>query len=431
MRAPAQNEEIARWIREHALTLDHLGTLRPTLQGVRVVGLGEATHGTKEFFQARLRLLQYLVTELGFNTVAVEASYSGAQQVNRYVLTGEGECSAAVSALGFVACDVAEFAAIVDWLRTHNESAAKSAKVQFFGLDTINTKPGRAAVLEWLGRVDSATAAAFAEIFSVVAAAEARGQLAAYHALSADLLARLRDQIDRVEASRARYVNQTSETEYEEIARQLNVIFQWVQSNVPNETSLRKKGLDVFVRSRQMAENLQQRMELQGPDAKVVVLAHNFHLGIGYEDTTHGLVRNMGLCLRERFGDEYYVVGFELHHGSYLARVHLREEEAAGDLTIGEIPFPPDDSLPACLAQADCGDVILNLRGVAAPPSVSTWLDDPQTMHLTGWVRSEPPQFYTTRSLRRTFDAVLFIHATSATTPTAQARRTVSERTGH
>jgi erythromycin esterase len=91
---------VITWLRENAIPLRHLQAghgfddlqpLKVILKDARIVGLGEATHGTREFFQLKHRMLEFLVTEMKFNAFALESSYSGCQAINDYVLTGTGE----------------------------------------------------------------------------------------------------------------------------------------------------------------------------------------------------------------------------------------------------------------------------------------------------------------------------------------------------
>jgi erythromycin esterase len=83
----AVSDEVIGWLTRNALPLSSLSAGAPTtdlqplksvLDGVRIVGLGEATHGTREFFQLKHRLLEFLVTEMGFSALAMEASASAA-----------------------------------------------------------------------------------------------------------------------------------------------------------------------------------------------------------------------------------------------------------------------------------------------------------------------------------------------------------------
>lgn len=122
--APQGNEEvIVGWLRQNAIPIQHveagngfadLQPLKHILRDVRIVGLGEATHGTREFFQFKHRLLEFLVTEMDFNTFTLEASYSACQDINEYVLYGEGDRATVLSGQGYIPWDTEEFSEMLD-----------------------------------------------------------------------------------------------------------------------------------------------------------------------------------------------------------------------------------------------------------------------------------------------------------------------------
>lgn len=100
------SEEIVDWYRNHAIPLqtiepgngfDDLAPFRDLVGDARIVALGEATHGTHEFNVVRHRLIEFLVTEMDFNVIAIEASAANVERLNRYVLYGEGSPSALVN----------------------------------------------------------------------------------------------------------------------------------------------------------------------------------------------------------------------------------------------------------------------------------------------------------------------------------------------
>src|SRR6266545_1581054 len=128
----------------------------------RFVLLGEASHGTHEFYRERAQITKRLITEKGFMAVAVEADWPDACRVNRYVC-GRSEDADAVEALaGFKRfpawmwrnADVLDF---VGWLRAHNDSLPAGAeKVGFYGLDLYSLHSSIEAVLAYLNKVDPA-----------------------------------------------------------------------------------------------------------------------------------------------------------------------------------------------------------------------------------------------------------------------------------
>ena len=120
------------------------------LQDVQVVGLGEATHGTREFFQLKNRLVHFLVTELGFTVVAIESGLADMEPLNDYILNGTGTLEAALVTQGYLAYDNDDFVALMKWLRARNQRVGPERRVQVVGLDIMTNTRGRARVLDYL-----------------------------------------------------------------------------------------------------------------------------------------------------------------------------------------------------------------------------------------------------------------------------------------
>jgi erythromycin esterase-like protein len=125
----------------------------------RLVLIGEASHGTHEFYRIRAEITKRLITDHGFNAVAVEADWPDAYRVNRYVRGLDGDADASEALRGFERfpqwmwrnADVLDF---VGWLRTHNEQFADSARAGFYGLDLYSLDASIAAVLQYLDVAD-------------------------------------------------------------------------------------------------------------------------------------------------------------------------------------------------------------------------------------------------------------------------------------
>src|SRR2546421_2240151 len=125
----------------------------------RFVLIGEASHGTHEFYRERARITKRLITEKGFNAVAIEGDWPSAFRVNRYVRAAS-EDKTAIAALGDFArfptwmwrnADVVEF---VEWLRGHNDSLPAARRAGFYGLDLYSLYHSMAAVVAYLERAD-------------------------------------------------------------------------------------------------------------------------------------------------------------------------------------------------------------------------------------------------------------------------------------
>jgi Erythromycin esterase homolog len=120
---------------------------------VRIVGLGGETHGTREFFQLKHRMVEFLVKEMGFRVFAIEASYSACQTINDYVMGRMNDGATALKSQGFWTWDTEEVLAMMDWMRAYNATVPPERRVQFAGFDIQVNNPGQAKLLEYLGRV--------------------------------------------------------------------------------------------------------------------------------------------------------------------------------------------------------------------------------------------------------------------------------------
>jgi erythromycin esterase-like protein len=180
-----------------------------------------------------------------------------------------------------------------------------------------------------------------------------------------------------------------------------------------------------------MADNVLRLFERRGLNRKALLWAHNFHVGFAYDDPSRGFTPTMGHYLRETLGDAYYALALEFDHGTYLARTLSQENGSLGDFAVRDVPSAPRGSLPWYLAQAAAGDSILDLRSSAKEPAVERWLQAPQTMHGIGWPQNDSISPYTTTALGNGYDGIAFVHSSSATTPTPNARTVVATRAGH
>src|SRR6266446_510479 len=174
----AQDSAAVAWIRETAIPLrtlnagcgfDDMARLKPILINARIVGLGESSHGTSEFQRVKHRLLEFLVKEMGYTVFTMETPYSDAQPMNDYVLHGKGNRADVLSKLGYVAWDMEEFAAMVDWMRTYNRTVPQAKKIRFYGVDIYRNSVGRSTVLAAVRRVLPTAVATTDSLFRTLA----------------------------------------------------------------------------------------------------------------------------------------------------------------------------------------------------------------------------------------------------------------------
>ena len=179
-------EEVVQWTREHAVPLTaveagrgfaDLEPLRQMIGSARVVALGEATHGSREVFQMKHRLLEFLATELGFTVLAVEANLPEARRVNDYVIDGKGDLAAVLRGLYFSTWRSEEVFAMVEWMRRFNVDAGHrraDRQVVFAGFDMQEPDVAMTAVQDYVARRDSDWAPKVAEAKQSLAGVQPR-----------------------------------------------------------------------------------------------------------------------------------------------------------------------------------------------------------------------------------------------------------------
>ncbi|HEX5759531.1 MAG TPA: erythromycin esterase family protein, partial [Thermoanaerobaculia bacterium] len=177
--APAP-QAVVDWIRAQAIPLltpraghgfADLAPLRDVVGGARVVALGEATHGTREFFQVKHRLLEYLVSELGFSVFAIEASWPESEAVDEYVRTGRGDPAKALAGLYVWPWNTEEVLDLIRWMRQWNAVPGRR-QVRFYGFDVRAAAVSAERLAARLRRIDPPLAAEAGPALARLAAAE-------------------------------------------------------------------------------------------------------------------------------------------------------------------------------------------------------------------------------------------------------------------
>ena len=298
----------------------------------RFVLLGEASHGTHDFYHERAKITQRLIEEKGFMAVAVEADWPDASRVGRYV-RGASDDAYAIEALAdfkrfptwmWRNTDVVEF---VEWLRAHNAALGSSAtKTGFYGLDLYSLRASMAAVLQYLEEVDPDAAKKARARYACFDHSGEDDQV--YGFLTASGVTRscqeeVVSQLVELQQRAMEYVRRdcrVAEDDFfsaEQNARVVKNAEAYYRSMFLEEAS------SWNLRDRHMAETLDAlvaHLERQDGRAKIVVWAHNSHIGDA-RATQMGQrgELNIGQLVRERYDRDAVLVGCTTHHGTVTA----------------------------------------------------------------------------------------------------------------
>ena len=174
--ATLQDESVAAWVRTHAIPLttveanngfNDLQPLKSLIGDARIVSLGEATHGSREIFQLKHRMIEFLASEMGFTIFAIEANMPEAYRVNDYVLNGNGDPAQLLRGMYFWTWDTEEVLTMIKWMRAFNQSG--KGRIEFTGFDMQTPTVALDLARQFVAQNDPAYLATFAENASLVA----------------------------------------------------------------------------------------------------------------------------------------------------------------------------------------------------------------------------------------------------------------------
>jgi erythromycin esterase-like protein len=305
-----------------------LDSLLERIGDARFVLLGEASHGTSEYYVWRARLSKRLIEEKGFSFIAVEGDWPDCYAVNRYVKGYGDDGRDARSVLyNFERWPTWmwanwEIVALAEWLRARNAGRPEPTQIGFYGLDVYSLWESLAAVLDYLERTDP-DSAAFArrayrcfEPYGEDVREYARATAFVDASCEAEVVAMLAE----LRAGAPAYQNDGRDAFFN--AEQNALVTRNAERYY--RAMVRGGGGSWNVRDRHMAETLDRLMQHHGPDAKAIVWEHNTHIGDARATDMAGAgMVNVGQLVRERHSDDGVVlVGFAAYQGSVIAGEH-------------------------------------------------------------------------------------------------------------
>lgn len=389
---------------EKALLTD-VQSLGPFFENATIVGLGEANHGTAEFFRYKNRIIQYLVKHQGFRNVLFESGYFSCHQLNAYVKGEDISLGAALLDQQYTIWVTQEVAELFVWLRAFNQNAAQ--KVRISGFDARDNGRGRDLLKSYLSRVDPPFLDANEALLDEVSLTgfTSREQ-ANIHAEELAIIKATMVQKSKVWKQKA------GRAAFDEAYQALAILLQAnAYARAPSSASA-SNGRDFF-----MAENI-KTLAAQSPGEKWIIWAHNGHVGVGTNGVPGGT--NLGAHLDRWLGDKYVNIGFSFRHGDFRAYGKKDGASAYFPFSAGEA-FP--GSVGAYFANAGEKPFFVDLGKVKQGPlddsMVTRWADGAvQPGYLALW-QNQPQKIRFTEQ----FDGLIFVPRIRAA-KTYQATRT-------
>jgi len=397
--------EISAWLRENAIPFntsdpnsdfEDLMPLKALIGDARIVALGEATHGTHEFFEMKDRMLRFLVEEMGFNTFAIESNWPEANLVNDYVQTGKGDPVVLLGEL-YLTWQTQEVLDMIRWMRVHNENPGDAPLVSFAGFDMQFYTMAMDNVVAYLEKVDPDHAAPTTELYHCFRQYTNRDLI--YAQLSTEektaCRANLQTVYDQLSQGQSDYEARSSAEEFTRALQSARIVLQaeHAASSVDESFTLR---------DRYMAENVAWLLDQAGPDARIVLWAHNWHVSKYFADA-----KPMGSYLSERYGDQMVVFGFSFYQGNF---------SALGSATAFSVELPPENSYENYFHSAELPRFFLDLHGLPSDSPATNWLLTSHPYRHIGarYTPSIPEHYFLSGILPHMFDVIIYFQDTTA-----------------
>jgi protein-L-isoaspartate(D-aspartate) O-methyltransferase len=389
------------------------GALFDRFGSKRVVLLGEASHGTSEFYRARAAITRRLIEEHGFTIVAVEADWPDAAHLNRF-LRGERQPTGMPPPFQRFPTWMwrnTDVLAFVEWLRRHNAGITESRqKTGFYGLDLYNMSGSIASVLAYLDEIDPEAATIARERYGCLTpwqnepATYGRAALrSGYRSCEDAVVKQCRELLER----------SLSQEDGDLLDAQQSA--RLIASAEKYYRVMYYGGAETWnLRDRHMFETLEQLLEANCPGSKAVVWAHNSHIGDARHtemSTSRGEL-NIGQLCRERFGDQAGLIGFGTHAGKVACA-----SDWDGEMEIKDVrPSLPESFERLCHDSGKANFLLDFARNAVVCEAL-------QAVRLERYIgviyrpETERLSHYMDSSVSRQFDAFVWFDRTSSVQP--------------
>jgi len=397
-----------------------------------LVLLGEASHGTHEFYRERARISRRLIVEKQFTAVAIEGDWPDAYRVNRFVRGQGADADADAALAGFQRFPTwmwrnTVVAAFVDWLRGHNARLPTAERCGFYGLDLYSLHGSIAAVLAHLARTDPAAARRARERYACF---DAFGPDSQVYGLMAGLgraddcedevVAMLVELAGRARAGGAAAATPTAADDAEaafdaeqnaRLVKNAEAYYRQMYWRQVSTWNLRDDHMADTVAA--LRRHLSRPSNGSPREPKIIVWAHNSHLGDARatEMAERGEI-NLGQRLREAHGERAVLVGFSTHAGTVMAAT-----EWDGPAERKRVNPSRDDSIEGLLHAAGPDRFLLPLRGDAV---LAQALREPRLERAIGVIyrpETERWSHYFHSRVAQQFDALIHLDETRAIDP--------------
>ncbi len=381
-----------------------------------IVLIGEASHGTSEFYKLRSRITRELIVKKNFNFVAIEGDWPDAARIDHFVRHFDTPPSEWTAFARFPTWmwrnnDMREF---VDWLRIHNTDKSPDQRVAFHGLDLYSLYSSIRSILRYLDEVDPATAEVARQRYGCLTPWQAdpatygrAALVGSYRSCERDVVRMLTE----LAAKHREYAEHDGERFLDAVQNARLVANAERYYRVMYYGSRESWNL----RDGYMFETMKNLRDFHWPNNKTIVWAHNSHVGdaAATEMSSRGEY-NIGYLCRKEFGDRVYSIGFGTDNGTVAAA-----SDWDGPMEVKAVRPSLDNSYERLFHETGLNGFMLGL-GTSQSESLIRGLSKPRLERAIGVIyrpETELASHYFHAVLPKQFDEYIWVDQTRAVTP--------------
>jgi erythromycin esterase len=417
----SNEDQVTEWIAEHASPLktvqagsgfEDLEPMKEMIGDARIVSLGEPTHGNSEIFQFKHRMIEFLVTEMGFNIFTLECPFGEAFDVNRYVVDGIGDPEKALAAIYYYTWETEEVLALLKWMRAYNANPNNETKVKFYGFDVQDPERSTRMMLEYLEKVDPEL---WQSIKSELAILEVQFSDPIYlgrrpyipQEYDEASLLEIKRIMDAFQKNKEQYISASNQEEWrlaKQYARQVEMYIEACTNDGENFLDMRENG---------QAENIKWTLDHEGATSKAIVWAHNCHVS---NAAPNGQANQQGYHLRKMYGDQLKIIGMFFNQGGFRALDVNVPSMGIYNVSLG--PSPPR-TLEYTLASSQHSLAVLDMHQLPEKGPVREWF---YTMRPTrhsgsGYDENKPEDYFWSYTPAEAYDILVYLDSTTPVKP--------------
>ena len=393
----SQNNAIVKAINENAFQLndsdpnidiDKDAKLDSIFNKVRIFGFGEATHGTKEFFNLKFKFFKYLVKNQGVRNFAIEASYANCIAINNYIKGQKNDPKELLKNIGFWIWNTQEVLELIEWMKKYNVDKIQSNQINFYGIDIMDCSNSAKIISEHLTENLYENKTQYLDILSFYTIKNNTKYL------NKNILKN-----HLIVMNELKEILKSSEVKNKELYISLqNSIIQYINFRIDYRQEIRDK---------EMSENINQILHFNGNESKIFIWAHNFH--IKKNNITYTNEFAMGHFLKEKYGNEYYSLGFDFATGAFNA-YSIKNKK----IEIFSITEPMTKTSSKLFNESSFDSFFLDFNSISKIDILNNYITS--KVNYRGIGSTYNPKMVENEKLKDAYDGIIFVKQTQAST---------------